>query len=55
MKNRDNLERARDEMHLAWIVKIESGVTSGQIGKQYGIRPSNVRTVLGRIKKDCEE
>lgn len=46
------LERARDAMHLDWLAMQDAKMTSGQIGKRYGIPSSQVRTVLNRIKAD---
>lgn len=49
------LERARDDMHLSWLALRDSGWTSGQIGKRYGVAASHVRTVLNRIDADDRE
>jgi len=49
------LEHARDAMHLDWLRLFDAGVSSYTIGRSYGVRPENVRTVLNRIKADYAE
>lgn len=54
MKSRSDLamERAKDEMHLAWMDAADAGESYRHIAKRYRVPSSNVSMTMKRIKAD---